>query len=128
MRTGGADDVFLASAASVTPIDTVVPEITDPKDGATGVSIGSVPLSNQAVDKSGIAAKIRCTTSKLGLLRPDRIWLTIGRATLIASANWVGESRLNSSSFRMRSTMWICLFTNVAMFGESTQLFLDKLM
>jgi hypothetical protein len=37
------------------------------------VSIGSVPFSSQAIDSSGKAARIRCTTSRLGLLRPERI-------------------------------------------------------
>lgn len=45
------------------------------------------PLSSQGSDKSGKAAIIFCTTSRLGLLRPLKTWLIIGRARPNASAN-----------------------------------------
>lgn len=65
-------------------------------------SILPVPLSSQGREISGKAPMIRCTTSRLGLLRSLRMWLTTGRPTPIRSANWVGESSLLSSSCRMR--------------------------
>ena len=88
--------------------------------GATAAAeacIEPVPLSSQGIDRSGMAARMRCTTSRLGLLRPDRMWLTIGRATPMASANWVGVSCRVSSRVRMRSTIVINLITNVALLG-----------
>ncbi len=50
-------------------------------------SIGPCPLNSQGNDRSGKAAIIFCTTSRLGLLRPLSTWLIIGRAKPNASAN-----------------------------------------
>lgn len=46
-----------------------------------------VPLSSQGNEISGKAPIMRCTTSRLGLLRSLRMWLTTGRPTPIRSAN-----------------------------------------
>lgn len=50
-------------------------------------SISPVPRSSQGMDTSGKASIMRCTTSKLGLLRSLRMWLITGRPTPMASAN-----------------------------------------
>lgn len=59
--------------------------------GATEVasfdSMGPVPFSNHDNVTSGKPSLIFWTTSKLGLLRPLRIWLTMGLATPMRSAN-----------------------------------------
>ena len=68
-------------------------------------SIGPVPFSSHAIDRSGKAARMRCTTSRLGLLRPDSTWLTMGRATPTRSANWVVLSWRSWSRALMRSTI-----------------------
>ena len=76
--------------------------------GSAGAAcMGPAPLSSQAIDSSGMAANIRWTTSRLGLLRPERMWLTMGRAMPIASANWVGVSCRAPSRALMRSTIVI---------------------
>nr|GFD33509.1 hypothetical protein [Tanacetum cinerariifolium] len=55
--------------------------------GATSASIEPTPFMSQESDTSGKASRIFCTTSKLGLLRSLRIWLTTGRPTPMRSAN-----------------------------------------
>ena len=84
-------------------------------------SMGPVPFRSQGMAKSGMAAKMRWTTSRLGLLRPERMWLTIGRATPITSANCVGVSCRLSNRVLMRSTIVRILVTNVALETSSQE-------
>ena len=72
--------------------------------GGAAASMAPSPFSNQGKARSGKAVIILCTTSRLGLLRPLRIWLTTGRPIPITSANWVGESCRTSRSSRIRAT------------------------
>lgn len=55
--------------------------------GRLSASMLPVPLSSQGNEISGKALIIRCTTSKLGLLRSLNMWLITGRPTPIWSAN-----------------------------------------
>lgn len=111
---GGGAGAAGNSAVTDSLSDTIATETGAPAGVAKpAASIGPVPFNSQGIDRSGIAARIRWTTSRLGLLRPERMWLTMGRAMPMASANWVGVSCRTSSSVRMRSTIVICLITNV---------------